>query len=779
MKSFANRFKALFLISMVVLTIPRMAAGKEKYDTISFYNRKISNPCHDSAYFSLLVKNVKDQPLPRLKVYLVDHKGRNVYTNFTDTKGSASFLIPTGRTYVISFNDTKSYEEFSLQKIPYLSQTYTLMYDPNRFKPVVKKEMEVKPNDTIFQHNAENLLSDQKNGKVEIFVRTPKEKVVPNLPVFLYHKQKNVCYASKTNSKGLAYFLLPVGTKYSVCFSDFINYDEFSLPNYPGLNARFEFIYTPTQVDEQVSNDTIFQSFDGIPEPTPTRGLLSVKIINHKEEAVMGYPILVNDTQSKKVFISYTGTDGMGYFLLPKGVKYRLSYSVDRHADYIYFKDDRAYSSYNIVFQSTGLLFDEAAYEEIEKIVPMTEYFYANIPSSSSLTAYCPPIGDQGQYGTCTAWATAYYAHYILDAMSKTANSRCLYSPTWVYENIKASYDKNCAKGSSIEDALMLLQNKGDVSISELPYACGTSITSTHTKNAYQNRIKEFRRLFDWGSDDQSKIKSIKKSLSEKHPVVIGFMTDNSFFRAGDLWEPDGEYSSFDQIFGGHALTVVGYDDNKYGGAFRLINSWGTDWGANGYCWVRYSDFTKNCKTAFEVFGKIPASSPEAKNIKVELKMKNPADPSIKFIPSASTINYYKILTNSYKNIEFEVYTQYPSYLYILGINSKGEISNLNFGAKGNFNAYLGYAENSFSTRCNDLFEWKQLIFVLTKNREDYIYMIQPLFDLKNVDYKTVYEKLCKKITTKNQFSSNKIEATSTLGKEGDLLLFGVEFEVK
>jgi len=769
----------MLILGIFIFITPSKVAGKEKFDTISFYNRMISIPSHDTAFFSLVVKNMKDQPMSRVKIYLVDHKGRNVFTNITDAKGSASFFIPTGRTYVIDFNDTKSYKEFSLQKIPYLSQTNTLMYDPNRFKPVMKKEIVTNPNDTIYQFNAENLLSDQKNGKVELTVRTHKKKVVPDLPVYLYNTQKSVCYASKTNSKGIAFFLLPVGTKYSVCFSDFINYEEFSLPNYPNLNTRFEFIYTPTLVDEQISNDTIFQRFDGVPESTPMRGLLSVKIIDHKEEAVVGYPIIINDTQSNKVYISYTGTDGMGYFLLPKGIKYRLSYSVDRQADYIYFKDDKAYSSYSIVFQSTGLLFDEFAYEEIAKVVPLTEYFYANLPSSSSLTAYCPPIGDQGQYGTCTAWATAYYAHYMLDAMSKTANSRCLYSPTWVYENIKAVYDKYCTLGSTIEDALTFLQNTGDVPISELPYACGTSITTTHAKNASQNRIKEFRRLFDWSSDDQNKIKSIKKSLSEKNPVVIGFITDNSFFRAGDLWEPDDEYSSFNQIFGGHAMTVVEYDDNMYGGAFRLINSWGTDWGTNGYCWVRYSDFTKNCKTAFEVFGKIPGSNTDAKLFKVELKIKKPDETAIKFIPSASSINYYKIQTNSYKNIEFEVYTQYSSYLYILGINRKGEISNLNLGAKDNFNAYLGYGENSFSTQWNDLYEWKQLIIVLTKNREDYINMIQPLFDLKNVDYKTVYEKLSKSITTKNQFSISKIEATSTIGKEGDLLLFGVEFEVE
>src|ERR1700733_4605233 len=33
----------------------------------------------------------------------------------------------------------------------------------------------------------------------------------------------------------------------------------------------------------------------------------------------------------------------------------------------------------------------------------------AALPSSVDLTPYLPPIGDQGQTGTCVAWSTAYY----------------------------------------------------------------------------------------------------------------------------------------------------------------------------------------------------------------------------------------------------------------------------------------------------------------------------------------------------------------------------------
>jgi C1A family cysteine protease len=84
-------------------------------------------------------------------------------------------------------------------------------------------------------------------------------------------------------------------------------------------------------------------------------------------------------------------------------------------------------------------------------------------------------------------------------------------------------------------------------------------------------------------------ITAVKSLLLSNHPVMIGVYPDNSFFNATTefVWR-----SFSGSTYGGHALTIVGYDDAR--NAFKVINSWGTSWGDNGYSWIDYN-FLAQC----------------------------------------------------------------------------------------------------------------------------------------------------------------------------------------
>ncbi len=60
-------------------------------------------------------------------------------------------------------------------------------------------------------------------------------------------------------------------------------------------------------------------------------------------------------------------------------------------------------------------------------------------------------------------------------------------------------------------------------------------------------------------------------------------VSDNLFAYTGGVYN---ENVANDSAGGGHAVTIVGWDDGK--AAWLIKNSWGTDWGMGGYGWIGY-----------------------------------------------------------------------------------------------------------------------------------------------------------------------------------------------
>jgi C1A family cysteine protease len=71
--------------------------------------------------------------------------------------------------------------------------------------------------------------------------------------------------------------------------------------------------------------------------------------------------------------------------------------------------------------------------------------------------------------------------------------------------------------------------------------------------------------------------------LAEGFPFVFGFTVYDSF--ESEAVAQSGEVSmpaSGESVAGGHCVVAVGYDETKR--VFIVRNSWGSDWGLNGYC---------------------------------------------------------------------------------------------------------------------------------------------------------------------------------------------------
>lgn len=221
-----------------------------------------------------------------------------------------------------------------------------------------------------------------------------------------------------------------------------------------------------------------------------------------------------------------------------------------------------------------------------------------NVPSNYSIIDKFPPIGDQGQYGTCVAWAVGYNMKTTLNGIAKgyTANDLASankqFSPRDLFTAIDdANKGDNCG-GTNFNFALDLVQNRGVATMATAPYTTNLGTCSQATLDpAWTQEAAGFK--IKWWRKIDASITAIKENISQNVPVVFGAkLADNFMSHNSD--EVITSATSYDNVgqHAYHAMIIAGYDDNKGpNGAFRCVNSWGTSWGGNGYFWVDYNFF--------------------------------------------------------------------------------------------------------------------------------------------------------------------------------------------
>jgi hypothetical protein len=357
----------------------------------------------------------------------------------------------------------------------------------------------------------------------------------------------------------------------------------------------------------------------------------------------------------------------------------------------------------------TGCLVDSSKYMQVPMSAPLMRGEY-KVPVSASLKEYCPIPGDQGNFGTCTAWSAAYASRTILYAkrkniLGKDAIMNMAFSPSYVYNQIRITGD--CFYGAYISDALYLLKTQGCISAKEFGYECDREVKSSEKAKAGKFVIQDYKRLFMYGANNNpssSVLKVVKKSLSEGKPVVVSMRCFASLEKAKGMWSPP---TANDTNKGYHAMTVIGYDDTKFGGSVEIMNSWGASWGNEGFIWVKYADFEKNCVEAYEL-GDFPAdplkdNTPTQEMLFAgELNFKK----SDGKIMSASLKNgVYKMKENYFSGTAFQFFVthQEPVYMYAVGTDLSNKFAVL-FPYDQYTSALLGYKRGTVAFPSEDHF---------------------------------------------------------------------------
>jgi len=205
-----------------------------------------------------------------------------------------------------------------------------------------------------------------------------------------------------------------------------------------------------------------------------------------------------------------------------------------------------------------------------------------SLPASVDLRNYASPIDDQGNLGSCTGNAIA----GAIDLIDKKNSKQLRVSRLFIYYQERLLegtiyYDA----GAYIRDGIKACYTYGAPLETLWPYnenKFATRPTTAAYSDALTRKVTGYAKC--------SNFAAVKNAVAAGNPVIIGFTVYDSFesnavANTGMMPYPNTRTES---QLGGHAVCIVGYNDNLNGGHFICRNSWGTSWGDQGYFYMPY-----------------------------------------------------------------------------------------------------------------------------------------------------------------------------------------------
>ena len=224
----------------------------------------------------------------------------------------------------------------------------------------------------------------------------------------------------------------------------------------------------------------------------------------------------------------------------------------------------------------------------------------------------CTPVKDQGQCGSCWAFATV----GVMEAAIKIRNG--------VERDLSEQYLVSCnTDGWGCQGGGWAHSYHGDkvgrsqadagaVYEADFPYrAQNVSCSSAY---AHYEKITSWDRVAGYGVPSVS---ALKQAIQTHGPVTAGVCVGSAFGGySGGLFQTD---ESTKCPYGtNHAVVLTGWDDLQ--GVWYLRNSWGTGWGENGTMRIKYGVSQVGEDANYVVYDQSPAApAPAALTVKLFL----------------------------------------------------------------------------------------------------------------------------------------------------------------
>ncbi|MDH2444562.1 fibronectin type III domain-containing protein [Amnibacterium sp. CER49] len=201
------------------------------------------------------------------------------------------------------------------------------------------------------------------------------------------------------------------------------------------------------------------------------------------------------------------------------------------------------------------------------------------LPASVDLTAWAPPVGDQGVLGSCTSWAVGWT---MAGWYARKAGVALDFAPMYLYSQVHLAATSD-GGGQYTSDVYRVAAEQGiDLADDYLQgaYDFQHGPTAAERASASRYRLAPEVVLYAGTTAPGAAAKpAIEAQLAAGHPVHLAFPVYRAFEALDATDSTLGEADvSGQQVLGGHSVVALGYDAT----GVTIQNSWGTEWGAAG-----------------------------------------------------------------------------------------------------------------------------------------------------------------------------------------------------
>ena len=189
-------------------------------------------------------------------------------------------------------------------------------------------------------------------------------------------------------------------------------------------------------------------------------------------------------------------------------------------------------------------------------------------------------VKDQKNCGSCWAFS----AVGALESVAMLSSD--IFFPDYS-EQFVVSYNmsnEGC-NGGYMDRVARFLKNAGTISEICMPYRANDRIFPLPCREWRDDRV-EIVTSWSWVNPS---VEELKAAIYE-NPISAAYNVYEDFY-----YYTEGIYEHvFGDLLGGHAIVIVGWDDLEQ--CFIVKNSWGPEWGENGYFRIAYSQVLNEVK---------------------------------------------------------------------------------------------------------------------------------------------------------------------------------------